>query len=259
MSTLLPDVSQLYSLAGRRAFVTGGTRGIGWSVVCHLAAAGAEVVFSGRDQRLLQDRERQLRQVGIRAHACVYDVTDEAATVATLDRHTRGGLDILVNNAGITDHAALTETSTDAWETILATNLTQAFVHARQVAPALMRSEQGRIINIGSLWSTMGKPEIHAYAASKHGIHGLTKTLAAELGEHRVTVNTVAPGYIRTPMNETRVEDASFDALVRQRAVLGRWGEPEDIAAAVLYLASPAASYVTGQLLSVDGGTTGIF
>jgi gluconate 5-dehydrogenase len=172
-----------------------------------------------------------------------------------LDNST-GGIDILVNNAGIIHRAPLSEFAEEKWRNVLNVNLTAPFLLAQAVAPGMVQQGWGRIINIASIMGQIGRATIPAYVSSKHGLVGLTKTLAIELGPHGVTVNAINPGYFATELNIPLMADADFDAMVKGRTPLGRWGDPAELAGAAVFLASDAGGYVNGASLTVDGGMT---
>lgn len=240
----------MFDLSGRRALVTGASGGIGAAIARALHARGAAVVLTGRRAEAL---EHLAAALGERVAVEVGDVTDPAfceAVVAACEK--AGGLDILVNNAGVTRDGLLLRLKDEDWQTVLDTNLTAAFRLARAALKGMMRRRFGRIINIGSIVGATGNPGQVNYAAAKAGLIGLTKALAAEVASRGITVNCVAPGFIDTAM--TQALDDKQRAALAARIPIGRLGMPEDVASAVVYLASTEAGYVTGATLHVNGG-----
>jgi 3-oxoacyl-[acyl-carrier protein] reductase len=245
----------MIDLSGKSALVTGGTRGIGRAIVQTLAAAGADVAFTYRSSTdaanaLVAELEGQ----GRRALALQGDAADgdhaQEAVKATIDAF--GSLDVLVNNAGITRDTLLIRMKDEDWDAVIDTNLKGAFHFCRAAYRPMMKQRAGAVINIASIVGVTGNPGQVNYAASKAGLIGLTKSLARELGGRGVTANVVAPGYVATDMTAD-LNDQQRAAMADQ-IPLGRVADAEDIAGAVLYLASPLATYVTGQVLCVDGG-----
>jgi 2-dehydro-3-deoxy-D-gluconate 5-dehydrogenase len=250
MTSPAPD----FSLDKRTALVTGARSGIGRACALALAASGADVLCWGRSGDVGNTAE-EIRAFGRQAWAVGSDLRDLDATRAhvsrLLDDHR---VDILVNNAGIIRRAPAAETTQQDWRDVLTVNLDSAFALATLVGRQMLTNGWGRIINMASLLSFQGGILVPAYTASKHGLAGLTKALANEWAAHGVTVNAVAPGYMATDNTEPLRSDPRREAAIRERIPAGRWGEPEDVAAAVVFLASPAARYVNGHVLVVDGG-----
>lgn len=251
-----PAFHPLFALTGRVALVTGSSRGLGFAMAEGLAEAGATVVLNGRDAATLDVRARELRERGLDATTAAFDVGDETAARAAVDavvqRH--GRLDILIANAGTHHARPLADWTSEDWRRVMAANLDACFVLAQQAAAPMMRQRHGRIIFTTSLTGLLGRANIHAYTASKSGLAGLARSLAAELGEHGITCNSIAPGYFVTEMSAGLRKDAAFVERVNQRVPLRRWGTPRDLAGIAMFLASDAGSYVTGQQIVVDGG-----
>ncbi len=247
-----------FRLDGRRALITGSSRGLGLAIAQAMAEQGASVLINSRSADDCQATAEALEANGQDAYALPFDANDgpgREAAMAGLDR----GIDILVNNAGINHRAAMADFDEEAWRKVLDVNLTAPFLLAQLVAPGMVQRGWGRIINIASIMAQIGRATIPAYVSSKHGLAGLTKTLAIELGPHGVTVNAINPGFFTTEMNAPLMADAEFDAMVRGRTPLGRWGDPAELAGAAVFLASDAGGYVNGASLTVDGGMTASF
>ncbi len=240
----------MFRLDGKLALVTGASGGIGGAVARTLHAAGAGVVLAGRRREPL---EALAAELGERATIATADLAEPGAAEALVAAaEARGGLDILINNAGVTRDQLAVRMKDEDWQTVLDTDLTACFRLARAALKGMMRRRWGRIVNIGSIVGFTGNPGQVNYAAAKAGLVGLTKALAAEVASRGITVNCVAPGFVVTPMTDALRDEQR--RLLIERIPVGRLGEPADVAAAVLYLASPEAGWVTGQTLHVNGG-----
>lgn len=258
----------LFDIAGRTALVTGSSRGIGLALARGLRQAGCAVVLNGRDEAALEAAAGSLAREDAPApggavgdvHVAAFDVTDSAAVAAGIaDVEERvGPLDILVNNAGMQLRAPLLEFADADWQRILDTNLTSAFLVGREAARRMTRRGRGKIVNICSLQSEVARPGIAPYAATKGALKMLTKGMCADWGPLGVQVNALGPGYVETELTRALAEDREFSAWVRRRTPAGRWGTTKDLVGGVLFLASPAADYVNGQVLYVDGGMTSV-
>ena len=246
----------LFSLEGRIALVTGASRGLGRAMASALAEAGATVVLAARDQTKLNEAAAQIRAAGHKADVEAFDLTDEQAVIAAVPNIVRrhGRLDILLNNAGVCLWSGLMDGTMDVWRTTIETNLTATYLLSREAAKPMIAQRYGRIINVGSYVSKLGRERLQAYVASKHGVVGLTKSMAGELGRHAITCNAIAPGFFLTEMAEPITKDPARQQIFTNAIAMGRWGRPEELAGAAIFLASDAASYVNGHTLHVDGG-----
>ncbi|HEY7385718.1 MAG TPA: glucose 1-dehydrogenase [Beijerinckiaceae bacterium] len=247
-----------FDLSGRHALLTGGGSGLGRAIAEGLAGAGARLTLVGRDAARLDGAAAAIRQSGGTALPLTCDVTDRDALGALVERaeQEHGAIDILVNNAGIQQRAPVLAFPAEGWDRMIATHLSAPFFLAQAVGRGMVQRRRGKIINTLSVMSELGRPSIVPYTAAKGGLKMLTRGLAVELGPHNIQVNGIAPGYFRTEMNETLMADADFDAWVRARTPARRWGEPDELAGAAIFLASSASDYVNGQILFVDGGLT---
>ncbi|WP_374446495.1 SDR family NAD(P)-dependent oxidoreductase [Stella sp.] len=254
----LPSGLSIFDLTGRVALVTGASRGIGWEAAKALAGAGASVALVGRDPETLAARVEELAAAGHGAAFFQADLSDPrvAATVVAACEDRFGHIDILVNNAGINHRRPLQEFELEDFERVVATNLTSCFALAKAAARGMAKRGFGRIVSTSSIMSVTARPTIIAYIAAKGGLSSMTRALATELGPSGITVNAIAPGYIATEMTVPLQQNAEFDAMMGQRTPLRRWGRPEEMAGAIVYLASDAASYLTGQTIVIDGGLT---
>ncbi len=244
----------MFDLSGKVALVTGASQGIGEAIAELLARRGARVVAAARSTDKLEALAARLGEDGLEVLPLTLDVADAVAVPEVVKGISDEFLpvQILVNNAGITDDNLLARMSLDQWQRVIDTNLTGAYALTRQLLRGMMRNRWGRIINIASISGIMGVPGQANYAASKAGLIGFSKALARELGSRNITVNVVAPGFTETAMTAGLTESHREDLL--EQVVLGRLGTPGDIAAAVLYLASEEAGYVTGHTLNISGG-----
>lgn len=248
----------MFNLRGRVALVTGSTSGIGLALARGLGRAGATVVLNCHVAEELGRTRDLLTTDGLDVHATLFDVTDSAAVNREVERIEKeiGPLDVLINNAGIQRRAPLEDFPADDWDDLIRVNLDGVFYTARAVARHMIPRRRGSIINICSINSELARPAIAPYTATKGAVKMLTKGMAVDWGRHGIRVNGIGPGYFETPLTRNLVADETFTGWVKGRVPLGRWGQVDDLVGAAVFLASDAASFVTGHVLYVDGGVT---
>jgi len=255
-------IESIFSLEGKVALVTGAAYGIGFAIAEAYAKAGAKIVFNCRGQHHMDQAMADYKAKGIDAKGYICDVTDEEqvkAMVADIEA-TVGTIDILVNNAGIIKRIPMTEMSVDEFKQVIDIDLTAPFVCAKAVIPGMIRKGAGKIINVCSMMSELGRETVSAYAAAKGGLKMLTKNIASEYGEYNIQCNGIGPGYIATPqtapLREPQADGSRhpFDQFIIAKTPAARWGDPEDLMGPAIFLASKASDFVNGHILYVDGG-----
>lgn len=254
-------MQKLFDISGRLALVTGSSRGLGKSLAFALADAGASLIIHGRDAGAVEAvRAEAEERSGQPARSAVFDVTDARAAKAAISEIVAeaGAPDILINNAGIQRRSPIHEFDVDDWDQLIAANLSSAFYVARAVLPHMVERQSGKVINIASVQSFLARQTIAPYSASKGGIAQLTKGMAADVARYNVQVNALSPGYFATEMNTALVEDEAFNSWLVNRTPAQRWGSFEELNGALLFLASDASSFVSGQNIFVDGGMTAV-
>lgn len=253
---------ELFSLKGKVAIVTGASRGLGRHMAAGLAQAGAHVVLVARDADRLSDLRDEITRDGGKASTMPLDLSDISAIGPAVERieAAQGRIDICVNNAGIIDWQPLADSTLDSLDSILNLNVKATFVMS-QACAAVMRKGGvgGRIVNIGSVLSSVGRAKLHAYCASKSAIVGLTRSLASELGRDEITANVIAPGYFASDINANLTARPGYREAVEGVTPMERWGDPAELVGTLVYLSSAASSYTTGQVIHVDGGISATF
>lgn len=243
-----------FSLAGKRALITGSSQGIGFALAKGLAAAGADIVLNGRDQGKLDTAAAEIAG----AATLTFDVTDHGSVREAVDRFEadNGPIDILINNAGMQHRTALEDFPADAFERLLQTNIASVFHVGQAVARHMIGRGAGKIINIASVQTALARPGIAPYTATKGAVANLTKGMATDWAKHGLQCNAIAPGYFDTPLNAALVADPEFSAWLEKRTPAGRWGNVDELVGAAVFLSSAASSFVNGHTLFVDGGIT---
>ncbi|MFK8251925.1 SDR family oxidoreductase [Ancylobacter terrae] len=248
---------ELFSLAGRTALVTGSARGLGYGIARGLAAAGARVVINGTKAAATGDASDTLVGEGFDARPLAFDVTDDKAVAAAFESLDADGveIDILVNNAGIQFRKPMIDLDPADWRRVIEVDLTSAFLVSQQAARRMIaRGRGGKIVNIASLMSQAARATVAPYTAAKGGIRTLTHSMVAEWAQYNIQANAIGPGYMATDMNEALMNDPKFDAWIMGRTPAKRWGRPDELVGAAVFLSSRASDYVNGQLIYVDGG-----
>ena len=248
----------LFDLSGKVALVTGATHGLGMAMANGLGTAGARLVINGHSsQRKIDDAVSACKNAGFDAFGYHFDVTNEEEVEAAVRRIESdvGPIDILINNAAVIRRAPLLEMPLHEWELVIRTDLTSAFIVAKAVVPSMIDRGAGKIINICSMMSELGRDTVGAYAAAKGGLKMLTRSMATEWAPHNIQVNGIGPGYFATEQTRAiRTQGHSLDEFIVSRTPAGRWGKPDDLQGAAVFLASAASDFVNGQILYVDGG-----
>ncbi len=248
----------MFDLTGKLALVTGSSAGIGYALAQALASAGAEIVLNGRDAGKLESVATELRSKGHVVHPVAFDVTEPGAVeaaIAAIEKEI-GPIHILVNNAGMQYRSPLEEMPDEKWHAIMRLNVDSVFYVSKSVARRMIERRSGKIINICSVQSELGRPGIAPYTASKGAVKMLTKGMAIDWGRYGINVNGLGPGYFKTQLTEALVRDEKFSSWLTSRTPSGRWGEVSELGGAIVFLASDASSFVNGHILYVDGGVT---
>ena len=251
-----------FSLENKIAWITGASYGIGFAIAEGFAKAGATIVFNDINEELVEKGMKAYKEAGIEAHGYVCDVTNEKAITELVERIEKevGVIDILVNNAGIIRRIPMTEMSAEEFRKVIDIDLNAPFICAKAVIPSMIKKGHGKIINICSMMSELGRETVSAYAAAKGGLKMLTKNIASEYGEYNIQCNGIGPGYIATPqtapLRETQPDGSRhpFDSFIIAKTPAARWGTPEDLQGPAVFLASDASDFVNGHILYVDGG-----
>ena len=251
---------EMFSLRCCRALVTGSSQGIGFALARGLAAAGATVILNGRGVDKLSAAAETLRGEGATIEEATFDVTDSGAVKAAIERIEAqiGAIDILVNNAGIQRRGNLIEMSEETWREVMNANVDSVFHVSKAVAGFMIPRNRGKIINICSVMSELGRATVAPYTASKGAVKMLTKAMCAEWAPHNIQVNGIGPGYFKTELTEALVQDETFSTWLTNRTPARRWGEVQELAGAAVFLSSPASDFVNGHILYVDGGMTSV-
>jgi gluconate 5-dehydrogenase len=251
-------VLEQFDLSGRTALITGSSAGIGLALAQGLAGAGAAVVLNARNEAKLQAAAQALREQGARVHALAFDVTDATAVADAVARIEAeiAPIDILVNNAGMQKRAPLQDFAQADWQQLMRTNLDSVFIVSQAVARHMISRQRGKIVNICSVQSELGRPNIAPYTASKGAVKMLTKGMAIDWGPHGLQVNGLGPGYFKTELNQALVDNPEFSAWLIGRTPSRRWGDVDDLVGAAVFLSSDASRFVNGHILYVDGGVT---
>ena len=249
---------QLFDLSGKVALITGGTHGLGMAMAMGLGKAGATLVINGASsQDKLDNSVAQYKDEGLNAFGYLFDVTNESKVIENIAKIEKevGAIDILVNNAGIIKRTPLEEMEVKDFEQVLSVDLVSPFIMSKHVIKGMINRREGKIINICSMMSELGRNTVGAYAAAKGGLKMLTKNMATEWSKYNVQVNGIGPGYFATSQTEPiRVDGHPFNEFIISRTPAGRWGDPEDLQGAAIFLASKASDFVSGQIVYVDGG-----
>jgi len=248
----------LFDLSGRRALVTGASRGLGFALARGLAQHGVTVILNARNVARLEQAVKRLRDERLSAHPLPFDVTDPAAAQTAIDHAESefGPIDILVNNAGVQHRGPLEQFPVDQWDALIHTNISSLFYVSKPVAIRMIARGRGKIINIASVQSELARPGIAPYTATKGAVRNLTRGMATDWARHGLQINAIAPGYFRTELTQALVDNPEFTQWLTQRTPAGRWGDPEELIGAAVFLASDASSFVNGHTLFVDGGMT---
>lgn len=254
-------MTERFSLKGQVAIVTGASRGLGFEMAKAIAESGAKVWITARGNDQLEESAGKLRAEGLDVDVRAFDLSDGKACVAAVNEiaEAEGRLDILVNNAGINAWEPLAEATTATWDRVMGTNVRAPYLLCREAARHMADKKYGRIVNVGSALAVVGRENVTAYTSSKHGLAGMTRAMAAELGAMGVTVNMMAPGYFLTEINTSILARPGYEKGVSSRIPLGRWGDPVEAGGVVAFMVSKAASYMNGHVLVVDGGLTETF
>lgn len=248
----------MFSLAGKRALVTGSSRGIGLAIAGGLAGAGADIILNGRDTEALGAAADKLAQSGARVRGVAFDVTSEESVSDAIGHIETdiGPIDILVNNAGMQYRAPLHEFPADKFDQIIQTNVVSVFTVGKAVARRMIPRRSGKIINICSVATALSRPTIAPYATTKAAVANLTRGMATDWAQYGLNINGIAPGYFKTELNADLVANVDFNSWVEKRTPMGRWGELSELVGAAVFLSSPAGSFVNGHILYVDGAFT---
>jgi gluconate 5-dehydrogenase len=251
-------ILEQFSLKGKTAFISGATHGLGMAMAKALGEAGAIIVINGHSsQQKIDDALKVYRDHGITAHGYKFDVTDEKDVEAYIQKIETevGAIDILVNNAGIIKRIPVTDMKLEEWEEVIRTDLTSPFIVSKAVVGGMIERKRGKIIHVCSMMSELGRDTVSAYAAAKGGLKMLTRSMATEWAKHNIQVNGIGPGYFATSQTAPlRVAGNPFHEFILNRTPAGRWGEPDELGGAIVFLSSEAANFVNGQILYVDGG-----
>ena len=253
--------TNLFGLEGKVALVTGAVQGLGFTMAAGLGQSGAKVVFNGRNADKVARAKKEYEALGIQAFGYVFDVTDSEEVeiaIAKIEEEV-GPIEILINNAGIMKKAPLEDLEDSDWQQVIDINLTAPFKVAKAVVKRMIPRKSGKIININSMMSELGRPTVGAYAAAKGGLKMLTKNMAVEWARHNIQVNGIGPGYHLTAITQPLKDNEKFNDLLMARTPAKRWGTPEDLVGPAIFLASDASAFVNGHILYVDGGILASF